>query len=404
MQSVEDKVIPFAYSSERFLELTKDALEHFYDLTHLQNHPFAQRVRRDDGTHETRGQRLQKDLARTVDLLDYSQPSAAGSGSMRRYNVMRLRYVDQLTIQRIAHELSISERQIHRDLRHAEEDLATILWSWYVEEAESAADEPEPGEPVYPELDHLQTNLQTVDIRRLVLAGRSSIEGLLAKRQVDIAIDVPPEPVMVSTDPVIAKHVFIHLFSVTAQKSEGDVVCVTLEAGDDTSVLHVSFNQRPAGDDSLLNDITVQLIHRLKWDIRHDVLQGARRHVQISFGNNMPTVLVIDDFEGLSRLLKRYLAGYQCRVLAATDGMSGLSLAREVQPDAVILDVMMPDVDGWEVLQRFQNHPDTRHIPVIICSVFNDPELAHALGAASFLSKPVKREDIIRALRSEHLL
>ena len=107
-------------------------------------------------------------------------------------------------------------------------------------------------------------------------------------------------------------------------------------------------------------------------------------------------VLVVDDFEGLSQLLKRYLAGYRCYVVAAADGASGLGMARELQPDAVILDVMMPDMDGWEVLQRLRNHPDTQHIAVIICSVFNDPGLAHALGASSFLSKPIKREDIIR--------
>jgi CheY-like chemotaxis protein len=126
--------------------------------------------------------------------------------------------------------------------------------------------------------------------------------------------------------------------------------------------------------------------------------------VELSFGKNMPTLLVIDDYEGLSRLLKRYLAGHPCRVLAATDGLSGLSLAREIQPDAVILDVMMPNMDGWEVLQRLRNHPDTKHIAVIICSVFDDPELAYALGASSFLSKPVKREDVIKALRLENLL
>jgi CheY-like chemotaxis protein len=66
--------------------------------------------------------------------------------------------------------------------------------------------------------------------------------------------------------------------------------------------------------------------------------------------------------------------------------------------------VMMPGMDGWEVLQRLRNHPDTQHIPVIICSVFNDPELAYALGASSFLSKPVRREDIIKALRLENIL
>jgi CheY-like chemotaxis protein len=61
-------------------------------------------------------------------------------------------------------------------------------------------------------------------------------------------------------------------------------------------------------------------------------------------------------------------------------------------------------MDGWEVLQRLRNHPTTRHIAVIICSVFNDPELAYALGASSFLSKPVKREDMIKALRLESIL
>ena len=91
-------------------------------------------------------------------------------------------------------------------------------------------------------------------------------------------------------------------------------------------------------------------------------------------------------------------------VLAATNGASGLSLARDVHPDAVILDVMMPDMDGWEVLQRLRNHPATQQIAVIICSVFDDPELAYALGASSFLSKPVKREDIIKALRMESIL
>jgi CheY-like chemotaxis protein len=65
---------------------------------------------------------------------------------------------------------------------------------------------------------------------------------------------------------------------------------------------------------------------------------------------------------------------------------------------------MMPDMDGWEVLQRLRNHPATQHTAVIICSVFDDPELAYALGASSFLSKPVKREDIIKALRMESIL
>jgi CheY-like chemotaxis protein len=229
----------------------------------------------------------------------------------------------------------------------------------------------------------------------------SSIEQLSSKRHVEIAIDVPPEPVMISTDPFVAKHILINLFSSAVQKSDSNQVRLKLKSNDKKTILSMYFTPTQTGDENLLNDITVQLIHRLNWEINQNILQGSQCRVELSFGKNLPTVLVIDDYEGLSRLLKRYLEGYRCRVLAATDGASGLSLAREIQPDAVILDVMMP---GMEVLQRFRNHPDTHYIPVIVCSVFNDPELAYALGASSFLSKPVGREDIINALRLENIL
>ncbi len=406
MEASENKAaVHLQYSQEQLLQLTKDALEHFYDLTHLQNHPFAQKVRRgDDTSKETRAQLLQRDLSRAIDMLDVNQPRASGSSPSRRYNVMQLRYVDMMTIQQISHELSISERQIHRDLRHSEEDLATILWSWYVEEAAADDEEPEVSEPAYLEIEQLQTHFETVDIKRLIFSARSSIEQLLSKRNVEVIFDLSPEPIMISTDSFIAKHVFINLLSVTVQRSEGKSVRVTVKSSEDKTVLNVSFFAPINSDESLINDITMAFIHRLKWEVTQDICKGTRRNIQLSFGKNMPTVLVIDDFEGLSRLLKRYLAGYQCRVIAATNGMSGLNLAREIQPSAVILDVMMPDMDGWEVLQRFQNHPDTQHIPVIICSVFNDPELAFALGASSFLSKPVKRNEIIKALRLENVL
>ena len=404
METRDESTTQFQYSRDQFLDLTKDALEHFYDLTHLEKHPFAQKVKRkDETTEETRGQLLQKDLARAIDTLDSGQVRSSGSSPSRRHNIMRVRYVEHLTIQNISYELGISERQIHRDLRQSEEDLATILWSWYEEDlGRSNAGDFENSEPLYLEIEQLQTHFQTVDISRLIFSARSSIEQLVFKRKVEVLIDVPPEPVMISTDPFIAKHVFINLFSASVQKSTGSRVSLVLKSSDEKTVLDLSFTESPTCNGSLFNDITLQLIHRLKWEIMQNIVPGSQCHVELSFGKNMPTVLVIDDYEGLSRLLKRYLAGSRCRVLAATDGLSGLSLAREVQPDAVVLDVMMPGMDGWEILQRLQNHPDTQHIPVIICSVFNDPELAYALGASSFLSKPVKRDDILKALRLEN--
>jgi CheY-like chemotaxis protein len=112
-----------------------------------------------------------------------------------------------------------------------------------------------------------------------------------------------------------------------------------------------------------------------------------------------PTVLVVDDNQGLVELLDRYLTGHACQVLAASSGQEGLRLARQVLPDAIVLDVMMPEMDGWELLQRLRAHELTAATPIIVCSVFDDPELAYSLGASLFLAKPVKRAEILAALR-----
>jgi hypothetical protein len=172
-----------------------------------------------------------------------------------------------------------------------------------------------------------------------------------------MVVNVPLEPVMISTDPVVAKHVLINLFSSAVQRSDGNQVHLLLKASDERTMLILRFAGTGENSESLINDITAQLLHRLKWEINQNISQGAKCMVELTFGKNVPTVLVIDDYEGLSRLLKRYLAGHPCRVLAATDGASGLSLARDIQPDAVILDVMMPNMDGWEVLQRLRITP-----------------------------------------------
>jgi CheY-like chemotaxis protein len=75
-----------------------------------------------------------------------------------------------------------------------------------------------------------------------------------------------------------------------------------------------------------------------------------------------------------------------------------------VSPQAILLDVMMPQVDGWKVLARLRQHPATEQIPVIVCTIMAQEELALALGAGGFLRKPVSRQDFLDALdRSDQL-
>ena len=134
-----------------------------------------------------------------------------------------------------------------------------------------------------------------------------------------------------------------------------------------------------------------------EWEVSTD--SKGRRLVSFTLGtDSLPTLLVIDDNEGLIELFRRYLTGESYRLIGAQDGTEGLRLAEEHSPDVIVLDVMMPQQDGWEVLQLLRNRRRTRDIPVLVCSVIDDPELAFSLGAAQFLAKPVKREELLRAL------
>ena len=116
------------------------------------------------------------------------------------------------------------------------------------------------------------------------------------------------------------------------------------------------------------------------------------------------TILVIEDDPRAASLLRVQLesAGFQVEV--AHSGEGGLRRAAALQPRAVVLDVLLPDVDGWNLLARFKDQVTTRHIPVVIVSITDEPRRGFALGAAQVLVKPVTQDDLLSALAAMGLL
>jgi signal transduction histidine kinase/DNA-binding response OmpR family regulator len=112
----------------------------------------------------------------------------------------------------------------------------------------------------------------------------------------------------------------------------------------------------------------------------------------------IPTVLVIEDDPAAAELLRVHLESVGFAVTTTTDGNQGLAWARELRPDAIVLDILLPDIDGWEVLQRLKQHPATRAIPVLVASVLDDRPLGLALGAVDYFVKPISREPLLEAL------
>ncbi len=110
------------------------------------------------------------------------------------------------------------------------------------------------------------------------------------------------------------------------------------------------------------------------------------------------TVLVIDDEAAVRDLMQRFLAREGFRVVTAGGGEEGLRRARELRPDAITLDVMMPGMDGWAVLSSLKADPAVADIPVIMLTIVDDRNLGYALGAAEYLTKPIDRERLVAVL------
>ncbi|WP_158287801.1 hybrid sensor histidine kinase/response regulator [Falsiroseomonas bella] len=109
-------------------------------------------------------------------------------------------------------------------------------------------------------------------------------------------------------------------------------------------------------------------------------------------------VLVIDDDAATRDLVSRFLRREGFAVRCAADGAEGLAMARRLRPSAILLDVMMPRLDGWAVLTALKADPDLSETPVVMLTVVQERGLALSLGAADYLNKPVRWDRLKRVL------
>jgi len=111
-----------------------------------------------------------------------------------------------------------------------------------------------------------------------------------------------------------------------------------------------------------------------------------------------PLVLVVEDNPEAAELLTRHLDAGGFRIDIARTGTEALAKASELKPVAITLDILLPEIDGWEVLTRLKQTEATRDIPVVVVSVVDNPRLGRALGAVDYFVKPVDRDALLSRL------
>ena len=379
--------------TEEFKEQIKQIVEHLYDFAYLQSHLLVLT------NSELTAESLRQSVIEAIEALSPGPGATFNSPNARLYNVVNLHYVEGLTIQETAYELGVSERQVYRYLRRGERSIAAMLWH--------KLQQTEPSDikqnSLNNELDDITLVLASVNLSEILYKAEEAVAILGRNRDVDIETHVEPSDIVMTTDKLIARQVIVNVLSSVMQQCSYQTISIYLTKTNELVSLTLKYAAANSNATFQLHDITKRLIRRLRWQLTLSQ-DGDMSVVQLTFQAGMPHILVIDDNQGMYELVNRYLTPYPVRVYFAQNGKEGMRLIKETRPELVLLDIMIPEVDGWEVLQRIRVDPLLRDIPIVICSVFKDIELAMSLGAKHVLSKPLQKHQLVEVLRKTALV
>ncbi len=401
--------------SPAFIQQIRDLLEHLYDF------PYQQRQTLVISTAETgypsievAGPKVRKLLLDALEKIGEEKSLAFRSSQARFYNLLRLHYIEGMAVSDAARELGLSPRQTYRDLRSADEIIASIVWSQLIDQVSKAEGSPSsaPSAPavgtsadtVARQNTEQQPSLQfqPANLNELVTTICAIVRPLAASHSVDLKLALPVSPAILPTDGMVARQVITGLLSMAIQKALPHPLEISLLTSGKEYLLKFAFRSAMLEE---IADPSIDLYaQNLGWQIAHQAKPDQGVEIAISMQAHLRTCLIIDDHPGFVELLERYIADPTIYITTADNGRKGMEIARQLQPDVIILDVMIPEMDGWQVLQHLHSAPATKSIPIIVCSVFYDPDLALTLGAADVLKKPVRKEDLVKALKNLKIL
>ncbi len=398
-----------------FYALVRDALAHLYDHAYLENHPLAAMLNAgaDDLDRVSRAQKVRRAL---LDCIEALKPQGkAPSEAARAYVILSYRYVDGLAMPAVARSLALSQRQAYREHEKGIKAVTRLVWDGIAPETMRAAT------PVLPAPSGV-INLAETEVRRLQQTARPEpldlremlnavIELLLPVSQgrgIRIEMHLPGARPQIVATRTLLRQALLNLLSYGLKTVHGEL-SIQVSPTQDGWLLEVQgaverhVPQTPLPAPSAEADIGLAVAQSLI------SAQGGRFEAHCSErawsgriwlpASGRPTVLVIDDNADIVALFRRYLGGHDVAVVSASDGAQALRLAVELRPQLITLDVMMPDVDGWEILQRLRATNGVKDIPVVICSVLSEHELARAIGASDYITKPVSQDQFLAVVR-----
>jgi len=389
----------------QFDTLVANAYQHLYDFVRLRTDPLADLLIADPSLSlKEKGLRLHRILLQTIDELQPGAEVALYSKPWRRHRLMMLRYGDAMTPQAVADELSISLRQFYREHSEALAAVTEALWTIYQQREPvivQAVDSGEkPTDLLEQEASRATTGSAYSDLTRALPDALALLHDLMQQRE--ISVDLPDMAGLppVAVDRGLLRQLLLMLLGLVIDAARISEVQteVTAEAG--VVRLTVAYTTERTLSEAFEGQRTsLQTLAAVCHAETMIEPSGERMRLTLALPVFEPrTVLIVDDNEDALALYERFLSANTYHAITLSDSRRVVPMARKLQPYAIVLDVMMPEQDGWDVLQMLAMQNETRQIPVIVCSVLKQRTLALSLGASAFLEKPVTEQALVRTI------
>ncbi|MGH2458252.1 MAG: response regulator [Chloroflexota bacterium] len=407
-------------AEDALIRFVHEALEHLHSRSYLARHPLVTElgVEREPSPADLVRQTL-------LDAIEQLRPVADApsyDADRRRYRQLVLRYVEGQTLEQAARVLDISPRQASRDHQQAIAALAGLVEvagrdrraRLGIPPSARGPDAVDPSDAtgLAEEAAKVAASEDGVaDLAQSLNGALGLVERLAAGRAVSFVPSLGGALPPVAIGPTLLRQALLNLLVYTCEAAPGQRAILSATDSARGVILRVTVradeSERPGQPPGAISPDSRRLLRAAR-----QLLEAQGGQVEAVDGVGTGTllrvvlppvplreILLVDDNPELAGLFRRYLRDEPYRVIQAVSGARAESLARELHPAVIILDVMIPSQDGWETLQRLRADPETGRTPIVICSVLPEQTLALSLGVDQFLAKPVSRSALLATLQ-----
>ncbi|MBN1875220.1 MAG: response regulator [Anaerolineae bacterium] len=396
---------------EDFINWLRDALGHLYDTQYLRQSPLLGLLG-DPRAHEPAGA-LRSRLTEAVASLKPASHVPANSRDRRLYDALFYAYVQQLDQRIVADQLALSVRQLRREQRAALEILADRLWVPAGHDGDVPAAARDTAGPVSQEnglaltaelawLKDLPPE-QPTDLSVVLKETLYLIQPLAEQNHTRIAVIEGEGMPCLSAHPVALNQILLNLLNIAITRAAGSRVMIS------TRLLawniEILIRQESVGcgeplraaDEVASLAIAEHLIRLCDGSFTRS--DNALFTVSVVLpALNQLVVLAIDDNADTLQLLERYMVGTRYHLVGTPAPEQAFPLVEAHHPQLILLDVMMPQIDGLKMMGMLRQHPLTQHIPIVVCTILPQEKLVLSLGASGFLRKPFTRQALLDML------